>query len=191
MALFPVVIVTSFWLCRAVMFMFTQVDSHGLSRWIRAATGGHSTPVFLSKGSRSLWRRCPRRQLHNQWSVPTTNLQLFPSMDRYVTSLWDMAVCRFSLWDVYRYQPLSHSNCGLKSNVWQLCHVWLDRVRKYKRCSFFVRQNISNEYCVRLKAHTLFIGRVLYFLTSHSNEHRLYILLRLGGLTAMFKSSRL
>ena len=31
----------------------------------------------------------------------------------------------------------------------ELCHVWLDRVRKYKRCSFFVRyvkiQHIFNE----------------------------------------------
>ena len=29
---------------------------------------------------------------------------------------------------------------------------------------------------VRLKAHTLFIGRVLYFPISHSNEHRLHII---------------
>ena len=35
---------------------------------------------------------------------------------------------------------------------------------------------MSNEHGVRLKAHTLFTGRVLYFPTSHAKEHRLYIL---------------
>ena len=51
--------------------------------------------------------------------------------------------------------------------ILQLCHVWRDRVRKYKRWSFFVRygkiQHLSNEQGVRLKAHTLLIGWVLYF----------------------------
>ena len=54
------------------------------------------------------------------------------------------------------------------------------RVRKYKRCSLFMRyekiQPSSKEQGVRLKAHTLFIGRGLYFHISHSNEHRLHIL---------------
>ena len=37
-------------------------------------------------------------------------------------------------------------------------------------------QHTSDEQGVRLKAHTLFIGQVLYFPISHSNEHRLLIL---------------
>ena len=32
-----------------------------------------------------------------------------------------------------------------------------------------------HEQSVRLKAHTLFVERVLYFPISHSNEHRLHI----------------
>ena len=45
----------------------------------------------------------------------------------------------FSLWNVYRYQPISHSSCSLNCNVWEICHVndvWFDGGRKYKRCSF-------------------------------------------------------
>ena len=35
---------------------------------------------------------------------------------------------------------------------------------------------MSNEQGTRLKAHTLFIGQVLYLSMSHSNEHRLHII---------------
>ena len=56
----------------------------------------------------------------------------------------------------------------------------LDRVRKYKRCSFCMRhgkiQHMPDEQDVRLKAHTLFIGRVLYYAIFQSNEHHLHIL---------------
>ena len=34
---------------------------------------------------------------------------------------------------------LYRSSCSLNCNVWQLCHVLLDRVRKNKRCSLFMR----------------------------------------------------
>ena len=56
----------------------------------------------------------------------------------------------FSIWDVYRYHPISHSSCSLTCNLWQLCHCDCnDHVRKYKRCSFVVRywkiQHSSNE----------------------------------------------
>ena len=58
--------------------------------------------------------------------------------------------------------------------------MWVDRMRKYKRCSFSVRygkmQHTSNERDFRLKAHILFIGRVLFFPISHSNEHRFHII---------------
>ena len=33
-------------------------------------------------------------------------------------------------------------------------------------------QHMSNEQGTRLKAHTLFIGQVLFLSMSHSNEHR-------------------
>ena len=42
------------------------------------------------------------------------------------------------LWYVYQYQPIAHSCCNLNCNLWQLYHAWLARVRKYKRCLFFV-----------------------------------------------------
>ena len=52
-------------------------------------------------------------------------------------------------------------------------------MRKYKRCSFVVWygkiQHSSNKKGIRLKAHTLFIRRVLYIPISHSIEHRLHI----------------
>ena len=35
-------------------------------------------------------------------------------------------------------------------------------------------ENTAHVKSVRLKAHTLFIERVLHFLTSHSNEQRLH-----------------
>ena len=93
--------------------------------------------------------------------------------------LFSHSVQWFSLWDVYRYQPISHSSCSLNWNARQLCHVWPHRVIKYKRCSFFVwygkMQHMFHESSVRLKAHTLFMKRVLYFPISHSNEHRLHI----------------
>ena len=77
----------------------------------------------------------------------------------------------------YRILPLDWAQCMADPS---LVYVWLDRVRKYKRCSFFVRyvilQHMFNEWGVRLKAHTLFIERVLYLPISHSNEHRLHIL---------------
>ena len=56
-------------------------------------------------------------------------------------------------------------------------YVWLDRVRKYKRCLFFVRYVKTQHMFNEKGAHTLFIERVLYFPISHSNEHRLHILL--------------
>ena len=43
------------------------------------------------------------------------------------TLLW------FSLWDVYRYQPISHSICRLSTMYGSLVYVWLGRVKKYKR----------------------------------------------------------
>ena len=52
-----------------------------------------------------------------------------------------------------RMHILSHS-C-LSSNLWHLCHVWLDRVGKYKRCSFLVRYGKNTAHVHR--AHTLFI----------------------------------
>ena len=33
----------------------------------------------------------------------------------------------FSLQDVYWYQPTSPSCCCWNRNIWQICHVWLDR----------------------------------------------------------------
>ena len=71
------------------------------------------------------------------------NILIFvsPDTNNVITNIlcFSHSVQWFSLWDVYRYQPISHSSCSLNCNVWQLCHIWLDRVRKYKRCSFFVR----------------------------------------------------
>ena len=50
---------------------------------------------------------------------------------------------------------------------------------KIQTMFIFVRygkiQHMSKEQGVRLKAHTLFLGRVLYFPIPHSNEHRLHI----------------
>ena len=48
---------------------------------------------------------------------------------------------------------------------------------KIQTVFIFVRygeiQHMSKEQGVRLKAHTLFLGRVLYFPIPHSNEHRI------------------
>ena len=52
-----------------------------------------------------------------------------------------------------------------------LCHMSLDRVRKYKLCSFSRNVVEHNEYGVRLTDQTLFIGQVLSFPMLHSNEH--------------------
>ena len=53
-------------------------------------------------------------------------------------------------------------------------------LKKYKRCSVFVRyvkiQHLSND---KVFAFTVFIGWVLSFPISHSNEHRLHITSRL------------
>ena len=88
-----------------------------------------------------------------------------------------------SLWDLYEayigISPYHTVAVDSAQCMVVLCHVWLGRVRKYKHCSFFVRylkiQHMFTEQGVRLKAHTLFIERVLYFPISHSNEHRLHI----------------
>ena len=38
----------------------------------------------------------------------------------------------------------------LNCNLWQLGHMWLDRVRKYKRCSFFCgMENTAHVQCMR------------------------------------------
>ena len=84
-----------------------------------------------------------------------------------------------SLW-VYRYQPISHSSCS----SWAAIYGSYDLIvweNKNVTSSFFVRygkiQHMSNNQGVRLKAHTLIIVRVLYFPISHSNEHRLHIVI--------------
>ena len=103
----------------------------------------------------------------------------------------------YSLWYVHWCQPigLPYFCCSLDWIAWQLCHVWFDRMKKYKRYSFFVRygqiQNFFNEWGVRLKAHTSFVERVLYFPISHTNEHRLHISYSCSPvLKLMIRSSR-
>ena len=79
---------------------------------------------------------------------------------------------------LYTMRRISHSCFSLNCNVWQLCLVWLDRVREYKRLFpvlYGIRQHSSNKKVVRIKSHTLFIGRVLYCPLSHSNKDHLHI----------------
>ena len=46
----------------------------------------------------------------------------------FITSPWTSLISQllqwFSLWYVYRYQPISHTFCTLNCNVWQLCVTW-------------------------------------------------------------------
>ena len=56
-----------------------------------------------------------------------------------VAFLFDVVHSQFSQFIVRRITVSAHIalySCTLHCNVWQLYHVWLDRVRKYKRCSF-------------------------------------------------------
>ena len=93
----------------------------------------------------------------------------------------------FSLWDVYRYQPISHSSCRLSTMYGSICLVWLswscetEKIQtlfifpcdmwKYSTCSM-------NNKPVRQTRLTPsgFIERALYFPISHWNEHCLHII---------------
>ena len=53
---------------------------------------------------------------------------------------------------------------------------------KYKCMHVYARgYGIFAEYGAHLRAHTVSIGRVLYFPLAHSNEHRLHIITRFIG----------
>ena len=89
-------------------------------------------------------------------------------------------------WDVCRYQPADHwaewLSVGDSPPYGRLSCRLTVHLRKYKWYSFScsVRYwkilHMFKEYGVRLKVHTLFLGRVLYFPIPHSNEHRLHII---------------
>ena len=79
------------------------------------------------------------------------------------TALW------FSLSDVYRYQPISHSSCSWNYNVWWLCHVWLDRVRKNNSVHF----SCDMSKCSPKASNLIHFS----FPISHANEHCLHIFL--------------
>ena len=89
-------------------------------------------PVYLTEDVSLIWVSLRKKCIH---------ITLSDSFSHSV--LW------FSLRDVYRYKPMSHSSCRLSTMYGSLVYVLLDRVRKYKRCSFFVRyvniQHMFNE----------------------------------------------
>ena len=64
--------------------------------------------------------------------------------------------------------PYRTLNCSLNCSLWQLCHVWLDRVRKYKCCSFLVRHGKKQHMSNAVFSH------IAYFhaLTRHSIRTR-------------------
>ena len=170
----------------------TDLKKHIFFLWRKTAHAAGPDTVVKSVclNSRRSWVRTPL--WHSSWSLGKIQYCGFDNdIELIMLKLCNMthrayfshSVQWFSLWDAYRYRPISHSSCILNWNVRQLCHVWRHRVRKYKRCSFFVWygkiQHMFHEKSVRLKAHTLFIERVLYFphiQISHSNEHRLHVI---------------
>ena len=62
---------------------------------------------------------------------------LISHSNKHRLHIFSHSVLWFSLRDVYRYQPISHSSCRFSTMYGSLVYVWLDRVRKYKPCSFF------------------------------------------------------
>ena len=75
------------------------------------------------------------------------NINIYYIMEWFC--IFSHSVLWVSLRDAYRCQPISHSSCSLSCNIWQLCQVYLDRVRKYKRCSYFRAKNTAHVQRIR------------------------------------------
>ena len=104
-------------------------------------------------------------------------------------------------------------SCSLNCTLWQLCHVWLDRIRKYTRCSFL--ENTANVQWIRCSPKGSHLShwtsavfspsapvqsqftqiacrkshdRVkMYFPILHSNKHRLYIICAINVYSTCFQ----